>query len=148
MVRPLFETQGDLAKERAVIERVVGDKFEVRKLPIKYQADFGLFENSTGNLKRWVEVRCRTTASHAYPTLIVSLDKIMAAENLVRSTGIPFVFMCEWTDTTGTVRINKASDYDIKWGGRNELRDWQDVEPVCHIPISHFKMINNERQHD
>jgi len=30
-------------------------------------------------------------------------------------------------------------DWSVRVGGRKDRNDWQDIEPVTHIPISEFK---------
>lgn len=145
MSRPLYETEQDRKKERALIERVVPDRFSIRKLPIKLRADFGLFSWDTGNLAWYAEVRCRNNPKHQYSTFFTSLDKMLSVAELVNSTGKPLTFIVGWTDEIGRFDFKKGDsldDFDIKWGGRGQLRDAQDEEPMMHIPIDKFKVVN------
>jgi len=144
MARQLYETEADLARERAVIERVNKGMYEIRKLPIKLRADFGLFDKQTGNLMRWAEVRCRSNPRDKYPTLFMSLEKMLSIAELVNITSKPLSLLVEWTDVTGRFDFKKGDlleEFDITWGGRGQLRDEQDVEPVMHIPNNKFTIL-------
>jgi len=146
MARPLYETEADLARERAVIERLNGGFYEIRKLPIKLHVDFGLFDKETGKLRRWAEIRCRNNPRDKYPTLFISLEKMLYISQLVNITSKPLSLLVEWTDVTGRFDIEKGDsleEFDITWGGRGQLRDDQDVEPVMHIPNNKFKTLEN-----
>ena len=147
MARPLYETEADLARERAVIERVNMGFYEIRKLPIKLHVDFGLFDKETGKLRRWAEIRCRNNPRDKYPTLFISLEKMLYISQLVNITSKPLSLLVEWTDVTGRFDIEKGdslADFDITWGGRGQLRDDQDVEPVMHIPTDRFKSLGRK----
>ena len=147
MARQMYESEEDRQKERAVIERVVGDKFHIKKLPINLRADFGLFDKNNGTLRWWAEVRCRNNIRDKYPTLFVGLEKILSMVELVNTTGKPLAFIADWTDSTGRFDFrqgDKIDDFHITWGGRNDLRDEQDVEPVMHIPTDRFVFIGRK----
>ena len=34
-----------------------------------------------------------------------------------------------------------SNEWDAKIGGRKDRGDWQDIEPVIHIPISEFNTV-------
>jgi hypothetical protein len=148
MSRPLYETEEDLIKEREIVERIIGDKFNIEKLPLKLQADFGLFDKQTGKLRRWLEVRRRNISIDKWPTLYISLDKMLKIYELVNITGIPLSLLADWTDATGRFDINqgdKFDDFSITWDGRNDMRDEQDKEPIMHIPIDRFTILGRKR---
>lgn len=136
-MRPRYETASDLTKERQAVERFL-DSFpvdaEAVKLPMQYRMDFCIV--SGGNASAFVEVKCRTNKMHAYPTYMISLSKMVAAAAYSR-LGITCILLVQWSDKSGWVKID-PDGWSIKWGGRRDRADWQDSEPVVHIPISDF----------
>jgi len=148
MSRPLYETAEDLAEEWAIMEEVNNEKYHLEKLPIKLQADFGCFDKNTGKLCRWTEIRRRNISIDKWPTLYISLDKMLKIVELVNVTGIPLSFIADWTDVRGRFDIDKGDTVDnfyITWDGRNDMRDEQDKEPVIHIPTDRFIIIKRKR---
>ena len=58
-------------------------------------------------------------------------------------TGIPFIFVVQFDDYIGVADMSDlyidAEYYPrVKMGGRDDRGDWQDTEPVIHIPTNKF----------
>lgn len=136
-MRPTYETQNDLSREAAVISWIC-EKWKCRagKLPKKYSLDYVLTHH--GEVKAFAEIKCRTNACNAYPTYMLSLQKVIAAKELTRSTGKPSVLIVRWADAIGYTLLDR--DYKMRVGGRTDRSDWQDVEPVVDISIQDFSM--------
>ena len=73
-----------------------------------------------------------------YPTYMISLAKVQGAKRLEEDTGLPAFLVVEWSDKIGYVNLAQV-DWTLGFGGMNEVRDWQDQEPVCLIPIDTFQ---------
>jgi len=92
------------------------------------------------------EFKRRHVQMDKYPTLILSLRKYKQLVSYSWCEDGAYLFV-RWNDKDGVHRIpSKAIEYDIEWGGRIDRGDWQDNEPVVHIPISDFGVLPLERE--
>jgi hypothetical protein len=140
MERPYYENKDDLHNERNIVE-----KLSIRwgcyaiKLPLRYGFDFGLLRN--GRMMAAVEIKKRDVTSTTYPDIILSLAKAECGERF-RKWGIIPMFVVEFQDGIYKHRISLNHQYKIDMGGRQDRGDWQDMEPVIHIPMKLFKRVN------
>jgi hypothetical protein len=138
--RPKYETSEDLSKEALAIQKFIasfGDAVEFAKLPIQYKMDFCLIDDQT--VCTFVEVKCRKNKKTAYSTYIISMSKIVVAK-AYNDIGIKCILLVQWTDEMGWVDLSN-NEWPVKIGGRKDRGDWQDIEPVAHIPISEFNIV-------
>jgi hypothetical protein len=136
-MRPTYENQQSLAAEEQTIIKVAqawGVTYQ--KLPKQYRVDWAL---SKGKIVCWCECKKRMNDSCTYPTLLLSLSKVMHGVEMYRVTSIPFVVVVEWNDGIYWNKIDKVGE--IGFGGRKDRGDWQDIEPVVHIPVTDFKQL-------
>ena len=139
-MRPTYEVSQDLLNEQDIILRFIdhfGGHLTPFKMPIQYKLDFCLGDGSSA--KVFAEVKVRKNNKEKYSTYIISLSKVMAAKSIKESTGLDTVIIVGWTDCIGYTNLN--NDWPIKVGGRTDRNDWQDIEPLAHIPISEFTVI-------
>jgi len=136
-VRPRYERPRDLVNERKVAERMAQRGIELRKLPISYRLDFAMFRD--GKLRGFAEVKTRNNRHDSYPTLMISLGKVMAARQLAEVSDTRSVLLVQYLD--GLYWCNFASPFEVAMGGRWDRGDDDDVEPVAHFPIEAFKMV-------
>ena len=128
------ESPKDIANERAVIDTLCKRwKCEPFKLPVRYELDYALLRD--GQLKCIVEVKCRTCAQAAYPTVISGLRKVVAGKTLAQQLGVPFYYVVRWTDAIG---YTSTLNGEIRLGGRYDRGDDQDPDLWMHIPINQF----------
>jgi hypothetical protein len=140
--RPTYETSGDLEKETLAVKKFIasfGGDVDFAKLPIQYKMDFCLIHNRM--VRTFVEVKCRTNEKAAYSTYIISMSKIVAATSY-SSIGVNCLLLVQWSDQMGWVDMCKHK-WDAKMGGRKDRGDWQDIEPVVHIPIFEFNIVGD-----
>lgn len=137
MTRPLYETEETKAKEQRLGE-LVGAKWkcELQKVSIKYHLDCLAMRGDIP--MAWVELRCRNNDMLEYPTYMISLAKVQGAKRLEEDTGLPAFLVVEWADQVRYVNLAQV-DWTLGFGGMKEMRDWQDREPVCYIPIELFQ---------
>ena len=143
MNRPQYETQLDLKREQEAIralERVSGRKSF--KLPVSYRIDFAM-TNNEDEITSWVEVKCRKNPHKKYPTLAISVTKLMAGVSFEQKTNLPFFLVVHWPDFLGYVRISDLFEFKIIRGGRSDRNDNADEEPMVHIPIEKFKELKS-----
>lgn len=88
----------------------------------------------------YVEVRCRNNNKNRYPTMMLAEKKWIELKKYSWPEA-PAVFLVKWSDCLGYVEYSDELKVTREWGGRNQMRDEEDVEPMIHIPISNFKII-------
>ena len=70
------------------------------------------------------------------------LGEWMKAKELRDSTGLPTFLAVKYTDKDVYCNLTNNTAHYIKWGARTkQTRDWQDVQPACHIVIEEFKTL-------
>ena len=140
MSRPLYESAEDRSAETIAVKKFIdsldGD-VDFIKLPMQYKMDFAITRG--GVLTGLVEVKCRKNSKHAYSTYMISMSKLVAAAGY-SSIGINCVLLVKWTDGMGWVKMD-GNKWKVRIGGRKDRNDWQDVEPVTHIPIAEFNEV-------
>ena len=136
-MRPRYERPRDLVNESKVAERMAQRGIELRKMPISYRLDFAMFRD--GKLRGFAEVKTRNNRHDTYPTLMISLGKVMAARQLAEVSETRSVLLVQYLN--GIYWCNFASPFEVAMGGRWDRADDDDVEPVAHFPIEAFKMV-------
>jgi len=136
-MRPRYERPRDLTNEQRVAARMKERGIELRKMPISYRLDFAMFRD--GKLRGFAEVKTRNNRHDTYPTLMISLGKVMAARQLAEVSETRSVLLVQYLD--GIYWCNFASPFEVAMGGRWDRGDDDDVEPVAHYPIEAFKMV-------
>lgn len=138
-MRPRYETQYDREKETA-FSTILSDSFRCRlyKLPLRYGLDFSAVRD--GRVVAFIETKVRTNPVGQYPTYMVSAGKFMYADSITRVTGLNCLLAVMWSDAWGYTDLVMKPEITLSIGGRTDRGDGQDVEPVCLIPISCFKV--------
>jgi len=136
-MRPRYERPRDLTNEQRVAARMKERGIELRKMPISYRLDFAMFRD--GKLRGFAEVKTRNNRHDTYPTLMISLGKVMAARQLAEVSETRSVLLVQYLD--GIYWCNFATPFEVAMGGRWDRGDDDDVEPVAHYPIEAFKMV-------
>jgi len=136
-MRPLYETEEDIHRERGTILTLCAttDSHAI-KLPVKAYADYIMSRN--GEAKAVVEVKCRNNNRLAYDTYMISQRKY---EGLLSwaNYGLTPILLVGWLDAIGYVRL--PCPHEASMGGRRDRGDAHDIEPVVHIKTSDFKVI-------
>lgn len=137
MGSPAYESQTDRDNEMAVAN-MIAERFsaEFKKLSAaKYIADY-IFHRERVPVAI-VEVRCRTVASNAFDTLIMSSHKIRKGQQLSEYLGVPFLIAVRWSDRVSLRRIENDERFRVEVIGRpiESRGDETDSEPCCMIPI-------------
>ena len=140
-MRPRYESPHD-RREEAEFSALLSESFKcsLHKLPIRYGLDFTAVRD--GRVVAFVETKIRTNPVGQYPTYMISSGKFMYADAMTRATGLPCTLAVKWTDAWGHTDLIMRPEIVLSIGGRRDRGDDQDVEPVCLIPISCFKIID------
>ena len=142
MTRPLYESREDRAHEQQLVTRFAGAfGRRARKLPLQYRLDYAII-NERDDVLAFAEAKWRSHAFGQYPTLILSLNKVLAAMHLSSAFGRDSWLVVRWADCCGYTRI--TGDYRVTILGRSDRGDWQDIEPVCHIPAQSFQLLKEQ----
>ena len=148
MARPLYENAATLEEEikffRDLKETEAYSDTRFRKLPLSYQLECAMEHTPTGKVMGFCESKRRKNLREKYPTLILSLHKYRELQ-AVREFATALLFV-RWDDRDGVHEITEYADADIRWGGRKDRGDWQDEEPVVHIPVDDFDLIRTRRR--
>lgn len=144
--RPLYESQQDLLRERAVADQLSRRwNCEIYKMPVRYQIDWAMLRD--GELKAFAELKIRNNEIGKYETFMISLGKWVFGNQLSVISGVPFFVVVKWSDglfwhEAGTAPVT------ITMGGRFDRNDSQDFEPVVHISTSAFKRISERNSEE
>ncbi len=138
MSRPLYETQKDVDSERKVMDHITSmfrQGVLYSKLPKAYQVDYGVYDKvRRGRLLMLCEIKTRDINRNTYPDLILSAHKMHALINW-HTRGVPTRLLYRVNDGLFSYSVtDAANDLVISEGGRKDRNDWQDIEPVYHIP--------------
>ena len=138
-MRPRYETAEDRRAEAEVALKVASlFQLTPRKLPEQYRVDYALLDER-GYPKMFVEVKCRAVLKATYPTLILSMMKADAGRRMTAMTGLPFIVAASWKDCAGMAWINPdRPPGPLRYGGRKDRGDWQDMEPCYEIDVERF----------
>jgi hypothetical protein len=147
MPRKRYETPEDRAKQQEVMDFVQaawGDK--VVHLPKSYQLDCAGIDDVSGEVEWIGEIKCRNHTSTKYDDLIISLLKFERGRTLTGAAGdrlpMEFYIIVKFEDAVMAHACNFKQHYTVTHGGRTlNTRDFEDVEPVVHIPMHMFFQI-------
>lgn len=149
-MRPIYETRSTLEDEVRFFADLQGhldySHYQFRKLPLAYRVECVAISALSQRVEGFCELKRRHVPMRAYSTLILSLHKW---DDLVRYSryGWSRLFV-RWEDCDAVVPVHEATTgYYVGFGGRDlkDRGDWQDQEPVVHIPMSAFEVLDLER---
>ena len=138
MSRPLYESQTDRDNEQRLAELIQSKhNCVLHKMPIKLSLDY--MATRDGRAVAFFEMRQRKNKMNAYPTYMISLYKVMMANNLTLTTGLPCFLAVQWSDAAGV--CNLPQEYDeqyVQMGGSTQRGDPQDIEPMVYFAMDKF----------
>lgn len=139
MVRQIYESEQDRINERRLADVIQGAyDCELHKMPMKLSLDFMAIRG--GKAVAFFEMKHRSNLMAAYPTCMIAMHKVMMADALARSTGLPSFLAVQWKDRAGMCRLpTRSTHYGV--GGSVRRGDPQDIEPMAYIPTEEFKVI-------
>ena len=135
---PRYETAADLQNERVVADALAAHGYEVIKLPIQYRLDWLLRRN--GQPIGFAEVKARTCNLDTYPTVMISLSKVIHAQMLTQATGLPCYLILFYRDCIA--RLNFSDDFAVNPGGRADRGDPQDQDVCAYYPVTRLTVIS------
>jgi len=138
--RPTYESNAHRATQDSAAERL-GEYLGVGiKSTPKYCAyDWEVYGSAKGEpLLAIAEFKRRRKPRGAYPTLMISADKIMRCRACAAERGVSFWLVIEWDDGLG-IWDDDGRELESEMGGRTfATRDAGDIEQVVYIPVADF----------
>ena len=138
-MRPKYETPGDLANERHVAGVMDGLGYGLEKLPMQYRLDFAIFKD--GDCLGFAEVKTRSFEMNKYPTVMISLSKVMTAKVITETTGLPCYLIVKYSDVIS--RLDFSDPYELRMGGRADRSDPQDRDICAFYPVERFTIVSH-----
>lgn len=137
MSRPLYESTADIQNEQQVAQ-ALADRWgcDLAKMPKAYPCDWAFVRE--GAVVGLAEIKCRKVPSGRYKTLILSLHKWTQLQQFSQHT--PAVLVARFDDCIKWAPIDGKPRL-VAIGGRQDRGDWQDTEPVIHIPIAEMRTV-------
>ena len=139
-VRPSYETSEDREREQAIVLAVCAAwRCEAQAAPRFYQHDYFLTRGE--DMVAVVEVKARTNPHDQYRTYMLSAHKYLHGVAWEGSLQVPFLLVVGFTDGVWFCRPRKCRTF-VRFGGRRDRGDAQDMEAVVHVPMEEFKRLN------
>jgi hypothetical protein len=139
MSRPTYETAADLNNEQRVAAILKSKGFTAVKLPVQYRLDWAIIDDETGKISSFGEVKSRTVAMDKYPDAMVSLSKVIKANDISACTNLPCYLIVLYRDALA--RVDFASEFQVRPGGRSDRNDPQDRDVCAYYPITSFTIV-------
>src|ERR1051325_4779310 len=93
----LYESESSRQNEDRIASRIASQwDCAPRKLTVPYRVDFAL--ESGGEIKAWLEVKCRSYPSTRYSTLMISVLKWETGILHAQATRLPFIIAVKFSD--------------------------------------------------
>ena len=137
-MRPRYESKRDLDNERLVADALENIGVEVYKLPVQYRLDWLLRRD--GQPIGFAEVKARKCDMKTYPTVMISLSKVIHARMLTDVTDLPCYLILLYRD--GLARLNFAADFTVGPGGRSDRGDPEDHDVCAYYPNERLDVIS------
>lgn len=137
-MRPRYESKRDLDNERLVADALENIGVEVYKLPVQYRLDWLLRRD--GQPIGFAEVKARKCNMKTYPTVMISLSKVIHARMLTDVTDLPCYLILLYRD--GLARLNFAADFTVGPGGRSDRGDPEDHDVCAYYPNERLDVIS------
>lgn len=142
MTRPRYETQADINNEQRVANLLAGEGYDLYKLPVRYELDFAIHDRRDGgSICGFAEVKARRVMHDAYPSVMISLSKVLKARQLTDTTGLPSYLLLLYLDCLA--RLNFASDFEVMKGGRSDRGDPQDADVCAYYKLDDLMIIRS-----
>jgi len=142
MARPIYETAADLANEQSVADIIEADGFELYKLPMRYELDFAVYDfTQRKKIVAFAEVKARRVRHDKYPTVMISLSKVLKARQLTEATGLPCYLLLRYLDCLA--KLDFAAEFEVMKGGRSDRSDPQDADVCAYYQVSDLTIVRS-----
>ena len=140
MNRPRYETQADRDNEQRVVDYLATLGWQFEKIPMQYRMDFAIFRD--GECRGFAELKSRNVFMNTYPSVMISLSKVLAARWLTEATGLPAYLVVRYQDAL--TRLDFSDYYELRMGGRADRGDPQDRDICAYYPTERLRLISQK----
>ena len=103
---------------------------------------FDYIAHRGGKPTAFVELRRRSISFHKYPYSHSIYNQIpTSAKTHTDVTGLPCLFVCEWTDEIGYINLDCKKIFVLSGEGWNRRNPSHEVEVIGHIKTSDFILL-------
>ena len=146
--RPTYESDEDLYKEKQVMKAIAHALgLDFYKLPRSYGLDFALTNPDDQAVRAFVEIKARKNHSQRYPTLLLSVLKLISAQKLSSATSKPSYLVAAFTDGLFFTKLTSGLE-PITISGRADRDDPADMEPCIHFRIPKMRKVASFNVHE
>lgn len=139
--RPIYESDEDLYKEKQVIKAIAEALgLDFFKLPRSYGLDYALTNPENQSVRAFVEIKARKNHSQRYPTLLLSLSKLISAQKLSSATSRPSYLVAAFTDGLFLTKLTSGQE-PVTIAGRTDRDDPADLEPCIHFRVPKMRKV-------
>lgn len=154
-MRPRYESDQDLSNE----ERVIREISEYAECDYEKGGKWDHFDFRVRSIRNPLnvtlsEVKVRTNDRGAYPTYMISAQKIIGLVEQARREGAWAVLVVKWSDTgpmginlydpgKGNTELLNSQFCGLEFGGRLDRNDPKDVELVFHFKVDRFRVLTS-----
>lgn len=142
---PLFATRSDAASEddtARLVEQTWGAS--LHKFGPLAPIDFYAIRH--GRLVGLLELKTRSHASDAFPTVFLNVRKWLALRMASMGIGVPAVFVARFTDDVRWIDVEEVDASKARMGGAlRVVKASSDVEPVIEVPVAQMRALGPQQ---
>lgn len=135
-----YRTEDEVNENK--IAELVSARWKCELIRQDHYDSFDYIAMRNGEILSFVEVRSRTHEYGKFPDCFISLTKMLRANELTQTTGMPCFFVVSWTDRVGWINLDfkpRLVRSGKEWSRRNNPKV---SELLGSIPIEKFVMFN------
>ena len=143
MTHSIYENKEDYDNEQRMAD-MLAEKWKCRMLRQKKLSQFDFIAYRDNKPLAFLEFRKRNQKFNDYPTMIVSMTKLVAWHSSRAITGLPCFFVVEWKDAIGYTDLENFvifGEFKISAKTHNRRNNYDDQEIISVLSTEHFKLI-------
>jgi hypothetical protein len=143
MTRSIYENEDDFKNEQEMAD-MLAEKWKCKMLRQKKLSQFDFIAYRNAKPLAFLEFRKRKQKFNDFPTMIVSMTKLVAWHSSKAITGLPCYFVVQWADAVGYTDLENFVIYgELKISAKtnNRRNAYDDQEIISLLSTDHFKML-------
>ena len=143
MTRSIYENEDDFKNEQEMAD-MLAEKWKCKMLRQKKLSQFDFIAYRNAKPLAFLEFRKRKQKFNDFPTMIVSMTKLVAWHSSKAITGLPCYFVVQWADAVGYTDLENFviyGEFKISAKTNNRRNAYDDQEIISLLSTDHFKML-------
>lgn len=124
------------------ISKLISERWKCDLVRQGHYENFDFIGMRGGEILSFVEVRCRSHDYGDFPDCFISLTKLLKANELTQTTGLPCFFIVSWkglNETIGWINLGSIQPKLVRSGKKWSRRENPEIsELLGSIPIDKF----------